>query len=158
VKNRDELVGFVTRTPPGSTVAVKVLRDKAERRLSLTVDELNLDAESTRTARGPRDDAAPEEQAGEGFGMTLGTLTSEMAGRLRLPSGTNGVIITDVDAGSPAQRAGLGRGDVVLQVNRRPVANVADAARELGRVASGSTAFLLVLRNGQELFVTVRKE
>jgi S1-C subfamily serine protease len=81
-----------------------------------------------------------------------------MAGRLRLPSGTNGVIITDVDAGSPAQRAGLGRGDVVLQVNRRPVANVADAARELGRVASGSTAFLLVLRNGQELFVTVRKE
>jgi hypothetical protein len=43
-------------------------------------------------------------------------------------------------------------------VNRRPVATVADAARELGKVGSGSTAFLLVLRNGQESFVTVRKE
>jgi serine protease Do len=159
VKNRDELVGVVTRTLPGTTVPVKVLRDKAERRLSITIDELNLDAESTRTARrGGRDDAEPEVQAGEGFGMALGTLTADMARRLQLPAGTDGVVITDIDAGSPAQRSGLGRGDVILQVNRRPVANVADAARELGRVASGSTAFLLVLRNGQELFVTVRKE
>jgi serine protease Do len=159
VKNRDELVGFVTRTPPGTTVPIKVLRDKVEKRLSLTIDELNLDAESTRTARGGRrDDAEPDVQAGEGFGMTLGTLTSEMARRLQLPAGTDGVLITDVEAGSPAQRSGLGRGDVILQVNRRPVTNVADAARELGRVESGSTAFLLVLRNGQELFVTVRKE
>jgi serine protease Do len=100
----------------------------------------------------------PEEQAGEGFGMTVGSLTQEMARRLRLPSGTEGVIITDVEAGSPAQRGGLARGDVLLQVNRRPVATVADAARELGKVGSGSTAFLLVLRNGQESFVTVRKE
>ncbi len=90
--------------------------------------------------------------------MTVGSLTQEMARRLRLPTGTEGVIITEIEAGSPAQRGGLARGDVLLQVNRRPVATVADAARELGRVASGSTAFLLVLRNGQESFVTVRKE
>ena len=75
-----------------------------------------------------------------------------------MPAGTEGVVISDVEAGSPAQRAGLARGDVLLQVNRRPVASVGDAARELGRVASGSTAFLLILRNGQESFVTVRKE
>lgn len=157
VKNRDELVGYVTRTTPGSTVPVKVLRDKVEKRLSITIDELNLDAESARASRNT-DEPEPEEQAGEGFGMTVGSLTQEMARRLRLPSGTEGVIITDVEAGSPAQRGGLARGDVLLQVNRRPVATVADAARELGKVGSGSTAFLLVLRNGQESFVTVRKE
>ena len=157
VKNRDELVGFVTRTAPGSTVPVKVLRDKVEKRLSVTIDELNLDAETARTSR-DTNEPEPDEQAGEGFGMTVGSLTQEMARRLRLPSGTEGVIITDVEAGSPAQRGGLARGDVLLQVNRRPVATVADAARELGKVGSGSTAFLLVLRNGQESFVTVRKE
>ena len=156
VKNRDDLVGYVTRTSPGATVPVKVLRDKAEKRLNVTVDELNLDAEASRTATADTPD--PEEQAGEGFGMTVGALTSDMARRLRLPSGTEGVIITDIEAGSPAQRGGLARGDVLLQVNRRPVTSVSDAARELGRVASGSTAFLLVLRNGQESFVTVRKE
>ena len=157
VKNRDELVGYVTRTAPGSTVPVKVLRDKVEKRLSLTIDELNLDAETARASR-DTNEPEPEEQAGEGFGLTVGSLTQEMARRLRLPSGTEGVIITDVEAGSPAQRGGLARGDVLLQVNRRPVTTVADAARELGKVGSGSTAFLLVLRNGQESFVTVRKE
>ena len=155
VKNRDELVGYVTRTAPGTTVPMKVLRDKVEKRLTVTVGELNLEAE---TGRAQADTPEPEEQAGEGFGMTVGALTSDMARRLRLPSGTEGVIITDIDAGSPAQRGGLARGDVLLQVNRRPVTSVSEAARELGRVASGSTAFLLVLRNGQESFVTVRKE
>ncbi|MGD9904491.1 MAG: Do family serine endopeptidase [Vicinamibacterales bacterium] len=155
VRNRDALVGMVTRTKPGTTVPLKVLRDKVEKRLDITVDELNLEAESARTAA---PDTAPEEQAGEGFGMTVTALTSDMARRLRLPSGTEGVVISDVEAGSPAQRAGLTRGDVLLQVNRRPVTSVSEAARELGRVASGSTAFMLILRNGQESFVTVRKE
>ena len=155
VRNRDDLVGMVTRTKPGTTVPVKVLRDKVEKRLDVTVDELNLEAENTRTAS---PDAEPEEQAGEGFGMTVTALSSDMARRLRVPSGTEGVVISDVEAGSPAQRAGLARGDVLLQVNRRPVTSVSEAARELGRVSSGSTAFLLILRNGQESFVTVRKE
>ncbi|MBP7775993.1 MAG: Do family serine endopeptidase [Acidobacteria bacterium] len=157
VENRDDLVGYVTRTAPGSTVPIKVLRDKVEKRLSITIDELNLDAETARASR-DADATEPEVEAGEGFGMSVGSLTADMARRLRLPSGTEGVIITDVEAGSPAQRGGLARGDVLLQVNRRPVTTVADAARELGRVASGSSAFLLVLRNGQESFVTVRKE
>ncbi|MGE0814328.1 MAG: Do family serine endopeptidase [Vicinamibacterales bacterium] len=158
VKNRDDLVAFVTRTAPGSTVPLKVLRDKVEKRLNITVDELNLEAESTRASRGGGNEPEPEEQAGEGFGMTVGSLTADMARRLRVPADTEGVVITDVDNGSPAMRAGLSRGDVLLEVNRRPVRSVADAARELGNVQSGSTAFLLVLRNGQESFVTVRKE
>ncbi len=155
VRNRDDLVGFVTRTAPGTSVPVKVLRDKSEKRMNLTVGELNLEAEANRETSEPQE---PEEQAGEGFGMTVGTLTADLARRLQLSADTTGVVITDVDAGSPAQRAGLSRGDVLLQVNRRPVKSVADAARELARVDAGSTAFLLVLRNGQESFVTVRKE
>jgi serine protease Do len=155
IRNRDDLVGMVTRTKPGTTVPLKVIRDKAEKRLDVTVDELNLEAETTRTASA---DAEPEEQAGEGFGMTVTALSPDMARRLRVPADTAGVVISEVEAGSTAQRAGLARGDVLLQVNRRPVGSVGEAARELGRVASGSTAFLLILRNGQESFVTVRKE
>jgi serine protease Do len=160
VKNNDELVGYVTRTAPGTSVPVKVLRDKVEKRLSITVDELNLDAEGARTARrgGGGTEPEPEEQAGEGFGFSIGALTPSLARQLRLPADTGGVVIMDVENGSPAQRAGLSRGDVVLQINRRPVSTVADAARELGRVPSGSTAFLLVLSGGQESFVTIRKE
>ena len=47
---------------------------------------------------------------------------------------------------------------MILRVGRTPVTNRADAERELGRVASGATAFLRILRDGQETFVPVTKE
>ena len=67
-------------------------------------------------------------------------------------------MIVDVDPNSPAARAGLSEGDVILRVGRTPVANAAEAQRELGKVPSKGTAFLRVLRDGQETFVTVTKE
>jgi serine protease Do len=158
VRNRDDLVSFVVTTKPGSTVPVKVLRDKQERTLNLTVEELNLDVESTRADRGGRRNEEPEEeQASAGFGLTMGPLTADIMRRLRIPNDTEGVLVTGVEQGSPAFRAGLQRGDVILQVNRRPVSSPSEAGGLLSQVPDGSTAFLLLLRNGQETFVTVRK-
>jgi serine protease Do len=137
-------------------VPIKVMRDKAEKSLTITVEELDLENESTRTARRENDDPDVSENAG--FGLSIGVLTSDMARRLRVPSGTEGVVVTDVEIGSPAQRAGVSRGDVILQVNRRSVTSPGDADRALDQVPSGGTAFLLILRNGQQNFVTVRKE
>jgi serine protease Do len=85
-------------------------------------------------------------------------LNTDMARRLRVPTDTEGVLVTDVESGSSAQRAGMVRGDVILQVNRRPVTTPQEASRALEQVPSGGTAFLLVLRNGQQNFVTVRKD
>ena len=64
----------------------------------------------------------------------------------------------EIEPQSGAARAGLTPGDVIVQVNRRPVSTAAEASRELSKVASGSTAFLLVQRGGQETFLTVRKD
>ena len=159
VRSRDDLVGHVVNTRPGTTVPLKVLRDKQEKTLNLTVEELNLEEETTRTARGGgREQREPEEQASTGFGITMGAVTPDVARRLRLPADTEGVLITNVEQGSPAFRAGLLRGDIILQVNRRDVTSPAEASRLLGQVADGSTAFMLILRNGQETFVTVRKQ
>jgi serine protease Do len=157
VRSRDDLVSYVVSTRPGSTVPVKVLRDKQERTLNLTVEELNLEAETTRAERGERREEEPQEQASTGFGITMGSLTADVMRRLRIPNDTEGVLVTAVEQGSPAFRAGLQRGDVILQVNRRPVSTPAEAGRLLGQVTDGSTAFLLIWRNGQETFVTVRK-
>ena len=49
-------------------------------------------------------------------------------------------------------------GDVLLEVNRQSVGSAAAASRELGTVPSGGTVFLLVLRNGQETFLTVTRD
>ena len=125
----------------------------------LTVDELNLDAETTRADRGGRRNEEPEQEqaSAAGFGLTMDQLTADILRRMRLPSDTEGVIITGVEPGSPGFRAGLQRGDIILQVNRQPVASPGEASKLLGQVADGGTAFLLLLRNGQETFVTVRK-
>ncbi|HYE86709.1 MAG TPA: Do family serine endopeptidase [Vicinamibacterales bacterium] len=157
VRNRDELVATVVATKPGTTVPVKILRDKQEKTVSVTVDELNLDAESPRPeSRRANNDAAEEES--QGFGLTVTSITTENARRLRLPPDVQGVLISEVEQGSPAFRAGLAPGDIITRVNRQEVRTPQDASRLLGQVPSGGTAFLLVVRNGSEQFFTVRKE
>ena len=72
VPNRQALINQVMATKPGSTVPLKVLRDKAEKSLSVTVEELNLDTEgANRAAAGETDEAE-----GAGFGLTLGPLSA----------------------------------------------------------------------------------
>ena len=158
IKNRDELVATVVVTKPGTTVPVKVMRDREERTLNLTVGELDLEDEGNRAAATRDATVEPDEQASQGFGITLGALTADVARRLRAPADTQGVLVSDVEQGSPAFRQGLTRGDIITQVNRRPVRTPQDAGRVLGQVPSGGTAFLLVMRGGQEQFFTIRKE
>jgi serine protease Do len=157
IKKRDELVSSVVATKPGTTVPVKVVRDKQERSLNITVDELNLESESPRARRGQAPEQGGDQEV-EGFGLTLDTLTAETARRLRLPADIEGVVVTDVDPAGTAARAFINRGDIILQVNRRPVSTLQEASRALDAVPSGGTAFLLILRNGQQTFVTVRKQ
>src|SRR5205823_1254835 len=62
VPNRDELVKMVVATKPGTTVPVKVLRNKQERTLNITVDELDLDAEQgARAGRNNNNNNQPQE-------------------------------------------------------------------------------------------------
>ncbi len=158
IKNRDELVATVVSTRPGMTVPVKVMRDRAEKTLNLTVGELDLEDETERAAATREATVEPDEQSSQGFGITLSPLTGDVARRLRAAADTEGVLVSDVEQGSPAFRQGLTRGDIITQVNRKPVRTPQDASRALAQVPAGGTAFLLVIRGGQEQFFTVRKE
>jgi serine protease Do len=152
VNRSEDLPQIVAATAPGTTVPVKVLREGKERTFNIRVAELDLDAESTRRA----DAAEPGGDTGAGFGITLNNVTPEMARQFELPANTRGAIITDVDPDSPAARV-LQPGDVILEVARKPVANMGEASAALRAVPSGRAVGLLILRRGQEQFVTVRK-
>ncbi len=159
VTNRDELVKMVVATKPGTTVPVKVLREKKERTLSVTVEQLDLDAEQqSQQTRRNNNNQAPETSEGSGFGVTLSNLSPQVARRLQLPSGRTGALITDVDPDGPAAMAGIRSGDVILSVNRKPVTNAADAAKELQAIPSGRLAQILLWRGDSEVFVTVKKD
>jgi serine protease Do len=159
VKKNDDLVQMVMATRPGTSVPLRVIREGKEKTLSVTVDELDLESEGNQAqaARGGDRDS-DQSQESSGFGITIQNITPDVARRLRLDDGTRGAVIVDVDPQSPAARAGLSGGDVILRVNGQMVASAADAQRELSRVQSGRAARLLVLRAGQERFVIVTKE
>ena len=157
VSNRDELVKMVVATQPGTTVPVKILRNKQERTLNVTIDELDLEAEQGARASRNNNNNQPAEEQGGGFGVTLSNLTPAVARRLQMPSGQSGALVTEVDPDGPA--AGILRGgDVILSVNRRTVSSAADAGRELKNVASGRIAQILIWRGDGEVFVTIKKE
>jgi serine protease Do len=160
VANSSELQKMVIATKPGTSVPVKVIRDRKEQTLNVTVDELDFEAEQgSRQSRG-NDNQQPEQQDDDSFGLTLSNVTPQMARRLQLPSGRTGALVTDVDPGGPSAGA-LRPGDVILSVNRQAVATAADAGRELQRIAAGRFAQILVWREGPagfgETFVTVQK-
>jgi serine protease Do len=159
VTNRDELVTSVIATKPGTSVPIKVLRNKQEKTLNVTVEELDLEAEqgqARRSQNGPEENEQAE-QGSSGFGLTLQNLTPSIARRLQIPSGKSGALISDVDPNGPSAAA-LRAGDVILSVNRQPVTNAADAGRELQKIPSGHIAQILVWRGESEVFVTVKKD
>src|SRR5207302_6151909 len=147
ISNSDELVKMVVATKPGTTVPVKVLRNKQEKTLNVTVEELDLEAEQNPgRRRAPQESQQDDQSQGAGgFGLTLENVTPAMARRLHLPSGQTGAVVIDVDTDGPAAGA-LRGGDVILAVNRKPVSNAAEAARELAKVPSGRIAQILVWR------------
>ena len=155
VRDNEELVSMVIATKPGTTVPMTISRDGAKRTMNITVDELDLEAE----AGGPLTGRQPEEPepTATGFGMTLAAITPDVAREAEVPRDRGGAVIASVERNGAAFNAGLGRGDIILAVNRREVSNVSQVTRALQSVEAGKPVFLLVWRGGQELFVTMTK-
>ena len=153
VTDSASLVSMVVVTKPGTTVPITIIRDKNRQTLNVTIDELDLDAEQGgRASRVPTDE--PTET---GFGMTLEPITPDVARQLELPRGRGGAVVSNVERRSPAANAGVQPGDVIVEVNRQPVTNVAQITRALQGAAPGTPVFLLVWRDGQETFVTITR-
>jgi serine protease Do len=153
ITRSEDLPALVASTTPGTTVPLKVMREGKERTFSVRVEELNLDSEANRQA----DAGDTGGDTGAGFGITLNNVTPEIARQFELPTNVRGAVITDIDPDSPAARV-LQPGDVILQVNRRPVANANEASAALRTVPSGRAVGMLINRRGDEQFVTVRKQ
>ncbi len=156
VADSDALVALVVATKPGTTVPVTVYRENQRKSLSITPEELDLEAEASgRRSPGPSDQ--PEPPTVTDFGMQLEAITPEIARSAEVPRGRGGAIVADVDRGSAAARAGVQPNDIILEVNRQPMTSLTQVTRALQNVTAGTPVFLVVWREGQELFVTMSK-
>jgi serine protease Do len=142
VTGASDVVDYVSAQNIGSNVTLSYMRDGRSATLPVTLGEL------------PDEDARQPEAPGK-IGMALQTLSPDVADSLGIDRATKGAVITDVLAGSPAERAGLKPGDVIVEVDRRAVSN-ADEAIEALRAAQKNGHLLRVRGAGGTRFVTVR--
>ena len=144
VADPEDLRLRVSQMAPGTSVKLDVMRDGQKRQMTATLMEL---PETVERASGGRDNApAPAETGLEG--LQVSTLTSDIAQQLSLPAGVRGVVVTSVDPDSKAADAGIQSGDVIQEVNRKPVANL-EQFRAAVREAGNAPILLLVNHGGQ---------
>ncbi len=144
VKDYNELRNDVAALQPGSRVQLTLVRDGKEQTVNVTLAELQATA-------GPDDRTQPGADS-TGFGMSVEPLTPDTARELGVHA-SSGVVVTDVQPGSRAADAGLRSGDVIVEVDRKPVQSV-DALRSALKQGD-RPALLLVHRGEATMFVTV---
>jgi len=131
---------------PGSQVAMKLFRNGGEKEVRATL------------AEAPAQKSAPIENqpssAATLDGLTVRNLTASIAREIGVPASTQGVVVIDVRTDSFGADAGLQRGDVIEEVNRKPVKNAAEF-EAAARLAGKNPAVLLINRAGTTVFVTV---
>jgi serine protease Do len=91
----------------------------------------------------------------ESLGMTVQELTPEIARSLSVTD-TKGVVVTNVDEESPADEAGVRRGDVILEINQRKVESLKDYRAAIGRVSGADSLLLLIRRANNVLYVALK--
>jgi serine protease Do len=121
---------------PGQTMKLTVIRERKPVPLSVKIGEM------------PSDEPLVAEASGsDEWGLSVETLTGDAALRLNLPV-SRGLLVTDVQPGSPADKAGLRRGDIILEVARRPADDAAALQRALGALKPGESILIYVHRVG----------
>jgi len=89
------------------------------------------------------------------LGVIIGELTKDLADYFEIDS-TKGVVVNDVLKGSPAEKAGLETGDIILKINDSDVESVGHLRNTIAMVSPGSKVKLLIYRNGKEKTITVK--
>jgi serine protease Do len=142
IQHSSQLPIWVARTDVGKSVPLKVLRGKDEVRLSVTIGELEEDEIVASTSK--KDD----------LGLTVQRLPPEIARSLGL-EGIQGVLITAVDPGGPGAAAGFRRGDVILEIDRKPIRGLSDYEKAIAEAKDKNLLFL-VRRGDANIFLALK--
>jgi serine protease Do len=135
---------------PGRKVDIVLIRDGKKKTVELEIGE--RDAE---TAESSVDDDA-EDISPLFLGVGLQTLQDEYREALELPNGIDGVIVTDVQRGTPAAKAGLRRGDVIVEVDKKQIENL-DDFRKVMDDYDEDKVMVVIFRGGGYFYIVIKQ-
>ena len=147
IRSGNDLRNEVSQMLPGTATKLSIIRDGSEQTVNVTVAELKP------TTAGPAD----REGSGNptGFGMAVEPLTRDHARELGVAA-TSGVVVVDVQSNGRAADAGLRPGDVIVEVDRKPVN---DAGGLSAALKNGSRPALLLVHRGEaSFFATLERQ
>ncbi|GFO70346.1 peptidase [Geomonas limicola] len=149
VNDGGELTRLVAETAVGERVTVLVVRDGLELGKTLVVRELREEQEK------------PKPHPAAGVGSGPGLRVAELTESLREHSGIeeqSGVAVVELEPGGRAEEAGVQLGDLVLEVNRKPVRTLVEYQAALREAPSGEPLLLLLKRSGKTLYASLEPE
>lgn len=158
IEDSNVLRNKVAGTLPGSEIKLSILRDGSPQELTATLDEFDTDENAKNNDPESGDSNDPTKQGQDGkLGLSLQPLTEEMSRQLKVPAGTEGLVVTDVDETGVAAEAGVARGDVIMEINRKPVKTV-EAVQSALNSAGDKPILLLIARGNQVIYLTVKSK
>jgi serine protease Do len=151
VESSNRLVQMVADVRPGESVEVTFYRDGELR-------TARIEAGTRASALAAQQQGGQQSEGGR-LGVSAQDLTPQLASQLGT-STRSGVVLVGVDPGGPAADAGLRRGDIILEANRKKVGDLDDLERAIGEVPSGGALLLRVerVRGGQSSYLWVPVE
>ncbi|HET6516393.1 MAG TPA: DegQ family serine endoprotease [Thermodesulfovibrionales bacterium] len=142
----------VAQSKTGSEVTLKVLRTGKTYTLKTIIAEL------PKEMAGTQQEISPEDMQKNAFsGITVKDLTKEIAKQLGLGFEEKGVVVVRVEQGSAADDAGLKKGDVIQEIDRKRVSNVEEFKKVTSSIQSGDTALLFVNRSGRRFYLAINR-
>jgi serine protease Do len=153
VNDNSQLTRDVGVIPPGNNVKLEVVREGRPRSVDVKLAERPDEREPS--GRTPNRSGSEKEQ-GDLLGLSVQDVTPQLARRSQVDASTRGAVVVDVAQDSPAADAGLEAGDIVVEVNRRPVGSALDYRNAVKSVKKGDTALLRIKHGQATTYVPVR--
>jgi serine protease Do len=154
IKNGDELIGIVSMKHPGSTVSLGVLRGGKQMTISCGIADRSKLYENQGKAEDDSNEPGPADAGQSKFGISVQAVPQQLQSRLHI---TGGVAVTSVKPGSFADSIGLGQGAVIVEINRKPVTDIASYNAIASSLKSGDDVVFVVRipqrPNGGDSFV-----
>jgi serine protease Do len=144
VSDAGELQVQVGEKQPGTIIRLNALREGKSVEVSVTLEGMGKGEHDNEAA-----DASHDKPR---WGLGLADLTPEVRQQLQANDEVHGAVIEQVAPGSPADNAGLQRGDVITEVNRQPVHSADDVKKALASVPKDGDVMVLVWSNAGSTF------
>jgi serine protease Do len=143
IRNSAQLRNTVASTSPGTPVELKILRDGREKTIAVTLGELASEVKSPQIRQSLQ----------ELLGFSVAAMSGAFAEKYELDPNLKGVVVTEIDQGSAAFRAGLREGDLIRSVNRQRIQTVSEFNQILQGAKRGDTVLLQIARRGGSLYL-----